>query len=123
MLHEGSSSAMLYKVRIHTEHIKKLLLEYVLDVRLTPSTIRSHQSEPTLLCVYFTVTPNSLNEDREFSDLSVEVQALLSSYYKERYDLPGDHFLQAKMSPACESHLLVYRNSNRTFRICWSQWY
>lgn len=34
-------------------------------------------------CV-FTVTPTSMREDLVFSDLSVEVQALLSSYYKER---------------------------------------
>lgn len=34
---------------------------------------------------FFIVTPNRLSEDLDFSDLSVEVQALLSSYYKERY--------------------------------------
>ncbi|XP_075885531.1 rhotekin-like isoform X2 [Nelusetta ayraudi] len=31
------------------------------------------------------VTPNRLSEDLHFSDLSVEVRALLSSYYKESY--------------------------------------
>lgn len=59
------------------------------------------------VCFFFIVTPNRLSEDLHFSDLSVEVRALLSSYYKERYvvwlfsrDEPrGEVYLKFKCHP------------------------
>lgn len=114
------ASATLYKVCKHT--INSIIIEtagsaYELRLLFTLYWKSTLILIYFALCVcdFFTVTPNRLSEDLHFSDLSVEVRALLSSYYKERYvvglfsrDEPrGKVYLKFKLSPASESHFLT----------------